>query len=185
MLFKVKNHRNTGGAEPNIHPTAFVAPNAVIIGDVTLEANSSVWFNCVLRGDSGAIRIGEGTNVQDGAVLHEETIIGKNCVLAHMTLVHRCVVGDNVLIGNGALIFGPAEIGEGAVIGAGAVVTPGAKIPPNTMWLGIPAKQIKDVDDNLHQMTRRLGEAYASNRATYLEGLEPLDDAAKRLMASL
>ena len=93
------------GKTPNIHPTAFVAPSAVLIGDVTLEENSSVWFGAVLRADSGKIVIGEGTNVQDGAILHEETVLGKFCVLAHSVLVHKAVLGNRVLIGHGALVY--------------------------------------------------------------------------------
>src|SRR5690242_4016492 len=94
------------GFTSNVNPTACVAPTAVLIGDVTVEADASIWFGVVLRGDSGPIVIGEGTNVQDGAVLHEETIVGKYCVLAHQVLVHHATLGDGVMVGNGALVFG-------------------------------------------------------------------------------
>ena len=170
MLFSID------GLTPKIHETAFIAPDAVIIGDVEVQANASVWFGCVLRGDAGKIVIGEGTNVQDGSVFHEATNIGKDCVVAHLCLVHRCQVGDNVLIGNGALVFGPVEIGEGSVIGAGAVVVPNTTVPPNTMMLGVPAKPAGDATDRHHQQTQRLAEGYQRNRARYLRGLTPLGD---------
>jgi len=173
------------GKTPKIHPTAFVAPNAVIIGDVTLEANASVWFGCVLRGDSGEIVIGEGTNVQDGAVIHERTIVGKNCVLAHMTLTHNAEVGDNVLIANAARVLQSAKIGEGAIIAAGAVLLGPVEVPPRTMWVGIPAKQLREADERLLEMTKRLAQGYSNNRGKYLAGLTPLDDIAKAFMRQL
>lgn len=170
MLFTIN------GLTPKVHETAFVAPNAVLIGDVEVQANASVWFGCVLRGDAGKIVIGEGTNVQDGSVIHEETIIGKNCVIAHLCLVHRCKVGDNVLIGNGAMVYGPLEIGEGAVVGAGAVLTPGTNVPANMMALGVPAKPVREAAEEHHQMTARLAAGYNRNRGRYLEGLQPVGD---------
>ncbi|MBI4337539.1 MAG: gamma carbonic anhydrase family protein [Chloroflexi bacterium] len=168
MLFSID------GKSPVVHETAYVAPTASVIGEVVLEANVSVWFGAVLRGDAGAIRIGEGTNIQDGAILHEETTLGKNCVVAHLTLVHRCVVGERVLIGNGALVFGPCEIGDGCIIGAGAVVTPGTKIPPNMLVLGVPGKPVREVTDKDRDLVQRLGAGYVRNRGRYLTGLKLL-----------
>ena len=173
------------GKTPNIHPTAFVAPSAVLIGDVTLEENSSVWFGAVLRGDSGKIVIGEGTNVQDGAILHEETVLGKFCVLAHSVLVHKAVLGNRVLIGHGALVYGGVNVGDGAIVGAGAVISGPAEIPPNTVWVGVPAKQVRTTDERLEEMTKRLNDSYIRNRGRYLEGLTPVDDAAKAMMDRL
>ena len=170
MLFSID------GLTPKIHETAFIAPTAVIIGDVEVQANASIWFGCVLRGDAGKIVIGEGTCVQDGSVMHEATTMGKNCVIAHMCLVHRCEVGDNVLIGNGALVFGPAEIGAGSIIGAGAVVVPNTTVPPNTMMLGVPAKPARETTDRHRQQTEGLAEGYQRNRVRYLQGLTPLGD---------
>ena len=165
------------GLTPKAHETAFIAPNAVLIGDVEVHANASIWFGCVLRGDAGKIIIGEGTNVQDGSIFHEETTVGKNCVIAHLCLVHRCVVGDNVLIGNGALVFGPAEIGEGSVIGAGAVVTPNTTVPPNTVMMGVPAKPVGEAAERHHQQTERLAAGYLRNRGRYLGGgFAPIGD---------
>lgn len=172
MLFSID------GLTPKVHETAFVAPNAVLIGDVEVQANASVWFNCVLRGDAGKIVIGEGTNVQDGSVLHEETTVGKNCVIAHLCLAHRCNIGDNVLIANGSLVFGPLDIGDGAVIGAGAMVTPGTHVPAGMMALGVPAKVTREVSQQNLQMTGRLAAGYNRNRARYLQGLQPIGDWA-------
>ena len=173
------------GKTPKVHPTAFVAPNAVLIGDVTLEANASVWFGCVLRGDSGEIVIGEGTNVQDGAVMHERTIVGKRCVLAHMTLTHNAEIGDDVLIANGARVLQSAKIGDGAIIAAGAVLLGPVEVPPRTMWVGIPAKQLREADERLITMTQRLAQGYSNNRGKYLEGLTPVDDLAVAFMQKL
>lgn len=173
------------GKTPKIHPTAFVAPNAVLIGDVTIEANASVWFGCVLRGDSGEIVIGEGTNMQDGAVIHERTIVGKRCVLAHMTLTHNAEVGDDVLIANAARVLQSAKIGEGAIIAAGAVLLGPVEVPPRTMWVGIPAKQLREADERLLTMTKRLAAGYANNAQKYLAGLTPVDDIAESFMLKL
>ena len=173
MIFSIR------GMTPKIHPTAFVAPTAVVIGDVTIEANASVWFNAVLRGDAGAIIIGEGSNVQDGAVIHESTTVGKGCVLGHMTLTHNAQLGDNVLIANSATVLQGAKIGDGAIIAAGAVLLGPVEVPPRTMWVGVPAKQLRAAEDRLLDMTVRLANSYSENRGRYLEGLTPVDDAAK------
>lgn len=157
-----------GDLKPTIHPTAFVAPNAVLIGDVVLDEGASVWFNCLLRGDSGRIHIGAGTNVQDGVVMHERVEIGKNCVIAHMAFVHRAVVGNDVLVGDGALVFDDTEVGDGCVVAAGAVISPGTKVPPNTLMLGVPAKPREGlVPEGLHKMTAGLAAGYAKNGQRY------------------
>lgn len=176
MIFSVD------GKTPKVHPTAFVAPTAVLIGDVTIEADASVWFGAILRGDAGAIVIGEGTNVQDGAVLHEGATTGKRCVLAHQVLVHRAFLGDDVLIANGALVFGDVKVGDGAIVGAGAVLVGPVEVPPKTLWLGIPAKQVREANETLLAMTNRLQQSYLRNRQRYLEGLTPVDASARSAM---
>jgi carbonic anhydrase/acetyltransferase-like protein (isoleucine patch superfamily) len=159
------------GKTPKIHPTAFIAPSASIIGDVVIEANVSIWFNATLRGDSGRITIGENSNVQDGAVIHEETNIGKNCVIAHQALVHRVNTGENVLIANGASVVGAAgaevNIGDGAIIGAGALVTAGTTVEANTVMMGFPAKPIREVDDRLRKVQQGPLQAYLKSGQTY------------------
>jgi carbonic anhydrase/acetyltransferase-like protein (isoleucine patch superfamily) len=169
------------GLTPSVHPTAFIAPTAVLIGDVTVEAYASVWFNVILRGDAGTIVIGEGTNVQDGAILHERTIVGKHCVLAHQALVHNAVIGDRVLIGHGALVYGGATIGEGAIIGAGAVLIGPVEVPPGTVWLGVPAKQRGLADERLIEMTKRLNDSYLRNRARYISELKLIESPGNGL----
>ena len=162
---------SVNGLVPQIDPTAFIAPSATVIGDVVIGPNASVWFGATLRGDSGRIMVGEGTNIQDGAVIHEETTIGKNCVIAHMTLVHRVIVGDNVLIANGAKVVGamgtPVVIGDGAIIGAAALVTAGTKVEPNTLMMGIPAKAAREVDDRLRQVQTGPQQAYLRSKDIY------------------
>ncbi len=137
--------RETIGYFPEkIHPHAFVAPTATVIGDVRLEADASVWFGAVLRGDVDRIVLGEGSNVQDNAVLHCDpgypTLIGKNVTIGHAAVVHGCIVEDNALIGIHATVLSGARIGEGAMIAAGALVPPGAVIPPRTLYKGVPAR---------------------------------------------
>ena len=127
-----------------IHPDAFVAPNATIIGDVTLEAGANIWFGVVLRGDVERIVIGQGSNVQDNCVIHSDpgmpTLIGKNVVIGHGAVVHGCVVEDGALIGINATVLSGARIGAGAMIAAGALVPPNAGIPPRTLYKGMPAR---------------------------------------------
>jgi len=122
-----------------------IAPNAVVVGDVTLEPDVNVWYGAVIRGDSGSIRIGEGTNIQDNCVVHEETIIGKYCTVGHGAIVHGCQVGDNCLIGMGAILLNGAVIGEHCIVGAGALVTGKMDAPAGSMILGSPAKVVKEL----------------------------------------
>ena len=126
------------GLTPQIHPSAWVAPTASVIGDVVLEERVSVWFGCTLRGDAGQIRVGPGTNIQDGSVLHEACTIGADCTIAHQVLVHRATVGDRVLIGNGALVYDDVEIGAGAVVGAQSGVH--RDVPAGSSVLGTPER---------------------------------------------
>ncbi len=132
-----------------IHPEAFVAPNAIIIGDVRLEAGANIWFGAVLRGDVDRIVIGEGSNVQDNCVIHCDpgfpTLVGKHVVIGHAAIVHGCVIEDGALIGINATVLSGAHIGEGAMIAAGALVPPGTRIPPRTLYKGVPARFARPV----------------------------------------
>lgn len=135
--------------------STYIAPNATVVGDVTLGENVSIWYNAVLRGDSGAITVGEGTNIQDGCILHEQTTLGKNCTVGHGAIVHGCTVGDNCVIGMGAIILNGAVIGNDCIVGAGALVTGKMNAPDGSMILGSPAKVLKEVTpeqiaDNAH-----------------------------------
>lgn len=142
-----------GDKRPQIDATAWVAPGAVVVGDVTLGPGVSVWYGCVLRGDVNSIRIGARSNIQDGSVLHVtrdrfETIVGEEVTVGHRAVVHGCRVGDGALIGIGAIVLDGAEIGEGALVGAGAVVTPGKIIPPRSLVIGTPARVVRMLDDD-------------------------------------
>lgn len=129
---------------PDIHPSAFVAPGAVIRGEVHLAENSSVFYNAVLRGDRAPISIGEGTNIQDNCVVHVEydlpVTVGKNVTVGHGAILHGCTVGDETLIGMGAIVLNGAQIGKGCLIGAGALVTQNAVIPDGCMAVDSPAR---------------------------------------------
>lgn len=121
----------------------FIAPNATVIGNVTLGKNASIWYGAVLRGDSGAIRIGENTNIQDNCVLHEQVTIGNGCSVGHGAILHGCTVGDNCVVGMGAIILDGAVLGEHCLVGAGAVVTGKTNAPAGSLLLGNPAKVVK------------------------------------------
>ena len=124
--------------------SAFIAPGAVVVGDVTLEAQSSVWFTAVLRGDTAPIRVGKGSNVQDGSVLHADPgfpcTLGDGVTVGHRAIVHGATVGNNSLVGMGAIVLTGAVIGENCLIGAGALVTEGMQVPDGSVVLGLPGK---------------------------------------------
>lgn len=144
MVYRLGDHT------PRIHPDTFVAPGAVVAGDVELGPQVSVWPGCVLRGDYGRIVVGRRTNVQDGTVIHATgrlaTVIGADVVIGHGVRLEGCVIEDAALIGIGSVVLHEARVGEGAVIAAGAVVTPRTVVPPGAMARGIPA-QIVPADD--------------------------------------
>lgn len=143
MIMPFKNKK------PKIHPTAFVAPGAHVIGDVTLAKGSSVWFTAVLRGDISSIRVGENTNIQDGCVLHvdhnQPCILKRGIIMGHQATAHACVIEDGVLIGIGARILSGAHVGKFSLIGAGAVVLENAKIPERSLVLGVPGKVVRQL----------------------------------------
>jgi carbonic anhydrase/acetyltransferase-like protein (isoleucine patch superfamily) len=132
------------GKQPRIHPSAFVHPDATVIGDVTIGAASTVWPRAVLRGDFGVIRIGARTSIQDGSVIHvrsqNPTTIGDGCILGHNSHLEGCTVGNGTLIGSGAVVLPEARIGRYALVGAGAVVAPKTIVPDYARALGVPAR---------------------------------------------
>ena len=132
------------GTSPQVHPTAFVAPTATIVGDVVVEEGASVWYGAVLRGDYSRITIRAGANVQDGAVLHAPPDlpceVGPGATIAHNCIVHGAVIGEEALIGNGATVLDGARVGARSMVAAGAMVTPGTEIPEGVLALGSPAK---------------------------------------------
>lgn len=139
------------GVAPRIHPTAWIAPTAVIIGDVEIGPDSSVFYGCVLRADVGAIRIGARTNIQDGSVLHCEddapALLGDDVTLGHQALVHGATIGDGTLIGMKAAVLSRAVVGAGSLIAAGAVVLEDAEIPAKALAAGVPAKVRRELGD--------------------------------------
>lgn len=142
------------GVTPQIPEDCFLAPNATIVGDVTMGSDCSIWFNAVVRGDVNKIRIGNKVNIQDGACIHctyqkTETIIGNNVSIGHNAIVHGCTVEDNVLIGMGAIVMDRARIGQNSIIAAGAVVLEDTDVPPGSIFAGVPAKKVKDISQDL------------------------------------
>ena len=136
-----------GEHAPEIDASAFVADNATLIGKVTLQANSSVWFGATIRGDNERITIGENSNVQEGTVMHTDMgyplTLGKNVTVGHQAMLHGCTVGDGSLIGIQAVILNGAKIGKGCLVGAGALVTEGKEFPDNSLIVGAPAKVVR------------------------------------------
>lgn len=122
---------------------AFIAPNATVVGDVVLEQDVSIWYGAVLRGDLGAIRIGEGSNIQDNCVLHEAVTVGKGCSIGHGAILHGCTIGDDCVIGMGAIVLNGAVIEEHCLVGAGALVTGKMNAPAGSLILGNPATVVK------------------------------------------
>ena len=149
----------------------WVAPNAVVIGDVTLEKNTSIWFNATLRGDVENIHIGEGSNVQDGSVLHTDPgyplKIGKNVTIGHMVMLHGCTIGDNSLIGIGAVILNNAKIGKNCIIGAKALITEGMDVPDGSMVLGVPGKIKKQLTKEEQAIPSKNAHHYIENYKRY------------------
>ncbi|HZZ51894.1 MAG TPA: gamma carbonic anhydrase family protein [Pseudonocardia sp.] len=133
-----------GDKKPDIHPDAYVHPDAVVIGDVTLGAFASVWPTAVLRGDDGRIVVGERTSIQDGTIVHttavRDTVIGNSCVVGHNTHIEAATIADHCLIASGSLVLNRAQIDEGAVVAAGAVVAPDTHVPARRMAVGVPAR---------------------------------------------
>ncbi|MDY3985517.1 gamma carbonic anhydrase family protein [Dysosmobacter sp.] len=147
-----------------------ICEGARVAGDVTLGKGASVWYNAVLRGDEGAITVGEDTNIQDGAVLHEETHVGAGCTIGHNAIVHGCTVGDNVLIGMGAVVLNGARIGDDCIVGAGALVTGKMDAPAGSMILGSPAKVVRPLTEAEIEGNRASARGYLHAAEQYRKG---------------
>ncbi len=164
-----------GDLTPQIHPDAFIADNAVIVGNVTVGAGASVWYGCVLRSEREPIVIGEHTSVQDGTVMHVDPgmpcTVGKGVTIGHAAVVHGATVGDGCLIGLHATVLSGSLIGEQAMIAAGALVKEGQEIPPGSLAAGVPAKVLREVSDADRARMKfsaahyvELGRQHATNR---------------------
>jgi carbonic anhydrase/acetyltransferase-like protein (isoleucine patch superfamily) len=138
-----------------IHPTAFIAPGAVVLGDVAVGRDASIWYNAVVRGDMAPIRIGDESNLQDLCVVHVDEdvpcLIGNRVGVGHRSILHGCVVEDDSLIGMGAILLNRVRVGTGSVVGAGALLTEGMVVPPGSLVLGMPARVVRPVDDALRR----------------------------------
>lgn len=153
------------GYTPQFGANCFLADTAVVVGEVVMGENCTVWFNAVVRGDVHSIMIGNNTNIQDGAIIHctyqkAKTVIGNNVSIAHNAIVHGCTVEDNVLIGMGAIIMDDAVIGTGSVIAAGAIILPKTLVEPGSIYAGVPAKRIKEVGEEMKEVITRTARNY-------------------------
>jgi carbonic anhydrase/acetyltransferase-like protein (isoleucine patch superfamily) len=165
-----------GDTFPQLARSAWVAPGANVIGDVSLGDESSVWYGAVLRGDTEPIRIGARSNVQDGCILHADpgfpAIVGEDCVVGHNAVVHGCEIGDNCLVGMGATILNGAKIGDGSIVAAGAVVPEGREFPPGSLIVGIPAKHIGEVTEEQAADIERGASEYVERAAAHRASLD-------------
>lgn len=167
-----------GDKAPLIDKTAYVAPNANVMGDVKLEAGASIWFGAVLRGDNDLIQIGKNSNIQDNSVLHTDPgialIVGEGVTIGHRVMLHGCVIGDNSLIGIGATVLNNAKIGKNCIIGAHALITEGKVIPDNSMVVGAPGKIIRTLTDAQIAMLKMSAAIYVKNAARFRTDLKAL-----------
>ena len=159
---------------PRIDDAAFVAENAVVIGDVEIGPESSIWYNCVLRGDVNDIKIGARTNIQDGTVIHvssstQGTYIGDDVTVGHMALLHACTIGDRAFIGMKACVMDDATVEEEAMVAAGALVTSGKRVPKHQLWAGSPARYMRDLTAQEVEFLRFSADRYVKLSRTYIE----------------
>jgi carbonic anhydrase/acetyltransferase-like protein (isoleucine patch superfamily) len=169
---------------PIIHPTAYVHPTAVVIGDVTLGARVSIWPTAVLRGDSAAITIGDDSNVQDGTIVHVDeglpTVIGKRVGIGHRAIVHGTTIEDDCLIAMGAILLNGVHVGSGSIIGAGAVCREGMRIPPNSLVLGVPGRVTRETTSEDRDRIRWTVESYLQLQERHRRGeYAPAMDAGR------
>ena len=162
---------------PQIDPSAWVAPEAVLIGKVVIEAEANIWFGAVLRGDNEEIRVGAGSNVQENCVLHTDMgfplVIGANCTIGHKAMLHGCTIGDGTLIGMGATILNGAKIGKGCLIGACALITEGKEIPDGSLVMGAPGKVVRVLDAEARGRLLLSASGYRANARRFAGGLRP------------
>lgn len=168
------------GVIPRLAEGAWVAPTAVVIGDVWIGVRSTIWFNCLLRGDTNRIRIGDRTNIQDGSVLHvnpgEEWVceIGSDVTVGHAAIVHACKLHDFAFVGMGATVLDGAVIEEGGMLAAGGLLTPGKVIPKRELWGGRPARKMRDIPDDDRAQLDHIAVHYAALGQRYRNGLRPV-----------
>ncbi|NHB77242.1 gamma carbonic anhydrase family protein [Rhodobacter calidifons] len=163
------------GIAPTIDASAWIAAEATLIGKVVVEAEASVWFGAVARGDNEEIRIGAGTNVQENCVLHTDIgyplTIGANCTIGHKAMLHGCTIGEGTLIGMGATVLNGAKIGKGCLIGACALVTEGKEIPDGSLVMGAPGKVVRQLDETARARLLASAAGYQANARRFRAGL--------------
>ena len=161
---------------PHIHPSAFIAPNATVMGEVTVGADSSLFFGAVVRSEFVPITIGRGTNIQDNCVLHADPglpmTVGEDVTVGHGAILHSCTVGDNSLIGMGAIVLNGAVIGRNCIVAAGALVPQGMVVPDGSLVMGSPAKVRRELTDQEIEANRQSAEGYVREAAAYKALLE-------------
>ncbi|EIE52546.1 anhydrase [Salipiger aestuarii] len=166
------------GVAPQIAASAWVAPDANIVGKVVLSEASSVWFACTLRGDNEEIRLGAGSNLQENVVCHTDPgyplIIGAGCTVGHKAMLHGCTIGDNSLVGMGATILNGARIGRDCLIGAGALISEGKVIPDGSLVMGMPGKVVRALDEQAIEGLRQSALRYQANARRFADGLSAL-----------
>jgi carbonic anhydrase/acetyltransferase-like protein (isoleucine patch superfamily) len=165
---------------PDIDPTAWVAPDATVIGRVRLAARASVWFGAVLRGDNEPIVVGAGSNLQEHVICHTDLgaplTIGADCTIGHRATLHGCTIGDGTLIGMGATVLNHAVIGRNCLIGAGALVTEGKEIPDGSLVMGVPARVVRPLTGDQIAGLLRSAEGYRANADRFRAELRALND---------
>jgi carbonic anhydrase/acetyltransferase-like protein (isoleucine patch superfamily) len=163
---------------PDIHESACIADSAQVMGAVSLHANTSVWFNAVIRGDTETITIGEGSNIQDLAVIHADNglpvVVGKHVTVGHQVMLHGCTIGDESLIGIAAVVLNGARIGKNCVVGAGSVVTEGKEFPDGSLIMGTPAKVVRELTAEQIEGLRMSAKHYMNNSLRFKNGLKKI-----------
>ena len=163
---------------PDIHPSTWIEDSAQVMGAVSLHANTSVWFNAVIRGDTETITVGEGSNIQDLAVIHADNglpvVIGKHVTVGHQVMLHGCSIGDESLIGIAAVVLNGARIGKNCVVGAGSVVTEGKEFPDGSMIMGTPAKVVRQLTPEQIEGLRMSAKHYMNNAKRFHNGLKKI-----------
>ncbi len=166
-----KSGSSTESPYPKVHETAWVAPDAVLIGDVEIDKNSSVWPGAIIRGDIGKVEIGENTNIQDNVVIHpsskEGVFIGDNVTVAHGTVLDGCDVEDNVMIGINATALHHSRIRRNSIIGAGSLLPPGAETDPGSVYSGSPAEKVRDLQDQDKEVMKKMSRSYVNLKGEY------------------
>jgi carbonic anhydrase/acetyltransferase-like protein (isoleucine patch superfamily) len=163
------------GKTPTLHPDTWIAPDANVIGLVTMEERASVWFGTTIRADHETIQIGKGSNVQENCVMHVDPgfplTIGENCTIGHKVMLHGCTIGDNSLIGMGATVLNGAKIGRNCLIGAGALITEGKEIPDGSVVMGAPGRVVKQLDDKAQERMSVAAAHYQENMDIFRDQL--------------